>query len=198
MSIPHIKIAKKGYQMERVQLLPRKERLSAQTAYKVHKANAKHRSILFELTFAEWWAIWQASGHWHERGCKKGQYVMARFGDIGPYAAENVKIILATQNTNQHWSDPEVKARHRAAVRISHNRPEFKARISTVMKIALNRPEVRERLSAAIKMAMNRPEVRERERAAHLGRRWINNGQQNRKLRRGEVLPDGWEYGRNT
>ncbi len=49
--------------------------------------------------FRAWLAIWKKSGHWHERGLKKGQYVMGRYGDKGPYDIGNVKIISNLENT---------------------------------------------------------------------------------------------------
>jgi predicted DNA-binding transcriptional regulator AlpA len=63
-----------------------------------HRSGAKARGIPFLLTYEEWLAIWQASGHIKERGPYKGQYVMARFDDRGPYAADNVKIITNSEN----------------------------------------------------------------------------------------------------
>jgi hypothetical protein len=66
--------------------------------YHWHKYSARNRNIPFLLTFDEWLKEWEDSGHLHERGCRKGQYCMARFGDQGPYAIGNVKIILHTQN----------------------------------------------------------------------------------------------------
>ena len=54
--------------------------------------------IEMRISFQEWWDIWQQSGHWHERGCFQGQYVMARHNDIGHYEVGNVSIILSTQN----------------------------------------------------------------------------------------------------
>lgn len=68
------------------------------TAYNGHKGGAKKRNIPFLLTFEQWRAIWQASGKWQQRGVKKGQYVMARFGDTGPYAVGNVRICTQTEN----------------------------------------------------------------------------------------------------
>src|SRR5215472_6042820 len=59
-------------------------------AFVVQRADAKRRGIAFSFTFEEWLAVWQQSGKWAERGHRKGQYVMARFGDIGPYAIGNV------------------------------------------------------------------------------------------------------------
>ncbi len=66
-----------------------------------HKYSAGQRGIAFLFTYEQWLDIWVASGHLHERGCKKGQYVMARYGDVGPYAVGNVKIILHSENQNE-------------------------------------------------------------------------------------------------
>lgn len=63
-----------------------------------HRKNASHRGIKFELTFWQWWTIWQDSGRWAERG-KQG-YVMCRKGDLGPYAVGNVFIALGTENSS--------------------------------------------------------------------------------------------------
>jgi hypothetical protein len=63
------------------------------------KANSKFRGIEFALTFEQWWDIWQQSGKWDQRGCKKGQYVMSRVGDVGPYAVGNVFIQQHKQNS---------------------------------------------------------------------------------------------------
>lgn len=68
------------------------------TKYRHHKNLAKGRNIPFELTFEEWWDIWQKSGKWEQRGRKRGQYVMSRFNDVGPYAINNVEI--KTQEDN--------------------------------------------------------------------------------------------------
>ena len=71
------------------------------SAYFYHKSNSATRNIQFLLTYDEWLQIWKDSGHLHERGCHKDQYVMARFGDMGPYSVENVKIILHKQNIQE-------------------------------------------------------------------------------------------------
>ena len=63
--------------------------------------HSKERGIDWNLTFAEWWAIWSASGRWIERGRGTG-YVMARHGDTGAYAIGNVKIIKAKENHSEY------------------------------------------------------------------------------------------------
>ena len=70
------------------------------TPFTVHKARAKKRGIAWSLTFSEWLGIWAASGHWLHRDRKQGEYVMSRFGDIGPYSKTNVFIQLATDNVS--------------------------------------------------------------------------------------------------
>lgn len=63
-----------------------------------HKSGARRRGIPFLLTFSEWLDIWEESGHLAVRGRRRGQYAMARYGDKGPYAVGNVRIILAEEN----------------------------------------------------------------------------------------------------
>jgi hypothetical protein len=72
--------------------------------YNVQKACAKRRNIPFNLTFDEWYKIWLDSGHFSERGCKKGQYVMSRYNDLGAYEIGNVFIQTNTNNVSQAQS----------------------------------------------------------------------------------------------
>ena len=74
--------------------------------YNLHRCAAL-RTVGFELTFEEWWDIWQKSGHWEERGKCKGQYVMSRVGDLGPYKVGNVFIQLASQNVVDGTTRPD-------------------------------------------------------------------------------------------
>ena len=69
-------------------------------AFAQQRSNAKVRGIGWELSLWEWWLIWQASGHWHERGRGQG-YVMCRRGDTGPYAVGNVFIAPARHNSSE-------------------------------------------------------------------------------------------------
>ena len=69
--------------------------------YACHKSKAKARGIEFNLTYEEWWSIWQKSGQWENRGCKRGQYVMSRYNDVGPYAVGNVFIQLQEENRRE-------------------------------------------------------------------------------------------------
>jgi hypothetical protein len=61
------------------------------SAYRSQKRNASVRGIEWDLTLAEWWAIWRASGKWGMRGRGQG-YAMCRHSDSGPYAIGNVYI----------------------------------------------------------------------------------------------------------
>jgi hypothetical protein len=76
----------------------------ARDAYSTQKSNALKRKdrngnpIEWLFTFESWLDLWLKSGHWHQRGKGRGQYVMARFGDVGPYAPWNVEIKTVGEN----------------------------------------------------------------------------------------------------
>lgn len=73
--------------------------MTAHAQYVAHRGNAKDRGIPFLLTFEEWLSIWEASGHFRQRGNRGGCYVMARYGDKGAYEVGNVKIITFEENS---------------------------------------------------------------------------------------------------
>ena len=74
------------------------EERKAHLQYDNQRHTAGKRGIGFHLTFEQWFEFWQQSGHYAERGRKRGQYVMARFGDTGPYAIDNIFIHSAEGN----------------------------------------------------------------------------------------------------
>lgn len=75
---------------------------SATRKYAQQTKNAAARGVEFSMTFPQWWAVWQASGKWNERGRGMG-YVMARTGDVGPYAIGNVYICTQSQNSKDSY-----------------------------------------------------------------------------------------------
>jgi hypothetical protein len=74
----------------------------ATAAYRHQKNNADKRGIEFPITFPQWWGVWQKSGKWDERG--RGQYVMARNGDVGSYSVGNVYICTQSQNSKDSYN----------------------------------------------------------------------------------------------
>lgn len=73
----------------------------AKLAYQRHKNDSGCRGIKFEFTYLEWVTWWiQALGpDWQsKRGHRRGQFVMARRGDVGPYAAHNVRCVPVELN----------------------------------------------------------------------------------------------------
>lgn len=78
--------------------------------YKIYRAyynqekKAASRGIKMLFSLEEWIAWWEANlgPRWFElRGCKRAQYVMARYNDMGNYEPENVKCILAGSNVSE-------------------------------------------------------------------------------------------------
>lgn len=64
----------------------------------LQRYRAAQRGIEWQMTFDEWWGVWQDSGKWNQRGIRDGQYCMARRGDTGPYAVGNVDIVTGNEN----------------------------------------------------------------------------------------------------
>lgn len=64
--------------------------------YLSHKSGSAVRNIGFELTFPQWWEIWEP--YYAERGNRKGCKVMCRTFDSGPYAVGNVRIDTIKSN----------------------------------------------------------------------------------------------------
>lgn len=87
--------------------------------YSQQKANAWKRRIPWQITYEQWWQLWQASGHWPDRGYRRGQYVMGRLGDAGAYRVGNVEIILFEVNAgiSQRITQQKKHTRRTTAVR---------------------------------------------------------------------------------
>lgn len=81
--------------------------------YHQHHDRARRRGIEWGFTFETWHQVWKASGHAHERGVKRGQYVMARRGDKGPYTPGNVTIKMTGENgAEAHETAPFLERRN--------------------------------------------------------------------------------------
>lgn len=68
-------------------------------AFEQQKQSSSNRGITWALSFAQWYAIWQASGKLHLRGRGKGRYCMSRIRDEGGYVLGNVHVQLSTDNS---------------------------------------------------------------------------------------------------
>jgi hypothetical protein len=77
-------------------------------AFQAQRTSARRRGIPFLFTFEEWWAWWQIGNRWQNRGMGKHKFVMARFGDKGPYSPKNV--YCATHEENHAIVPTEVRS----------------------------------------------------------------------------------------
>lgn len=115
---------------------------SIETKYWSQSRSAKSRGIGFTLTFEQWWDIWNKSGHWDQRGIGKGQYVMSRRGDIGPYEIGNV--FIQTQAGNHKDSHGGNKWN------VGKHMPDFvKKKLQLINTGRIVSPETCERISQA-------------------------------------------------
>lgn len=81
----------------------RRWRATPRGKYAEAKRRARQRGIAWEFTFDEWWATWQASGHWPMRGTRRAGYVMKRCNDEGPYSYLNCYIGTHISNAVEGW-----------------------------------------------------------------------------------------------
>lgn len=63
--------------------------------YATQKTSAKQRGIEFELSFDEWWTLWEP--HWEDRKGTSGK-IMCRINEPGPYSPDNVYIGSQSDN----------------------------------------------------------------------------------------------------
>jgi hypothetical protein len=70
----------------------------ARKRYDQQRSNACRRDVGWLIKFPAWIGIWWSSGHWFERGKRKGQFVMARYQDRGSYVEGNIQIITNAAN----------------------------------------------------------------------------------------------------
>jgi hypothetical protein len=84
----------------------------AKQRYNEQKYRATNRGIQFDLTFQQWYDIWNQSGKWEQRGCKKDHYVMSRIGDIGSYSLGNVFIQLHQLNAKDGQLGKQLSSTH--------------------------------------------------------------------------------------
>lgn len=91
--------------------LPRSDKRHPIQRFECQMKNAKHnRKIDWQLTFPQWWQVWQESGKWEQRGRGKG-YGMARYFDAGPYSVDNVHIITGVENSTDMQANLKIKRR---------------------------------------------------------------------------------------
>lgn len=68
-------------------------------AFQVQRSGAKARGIGWQLSFAQWWSLWEAD--YERRGTGGDCLVMCRTGDKGPYAVGNVRIATVKENAQE-------------------------------------------------------------------------------------------------
>lgn len=110
--------------------------------YLMQKKQAGRRGISWEMTYIQWIKIWLESGHWYERGKKRGQYQMARFGDKGPYSPDNVKIITGKENIQEAHLGKKLSNETRSKVSLNHARHWLGKKRSIETKTKMSRSKI--------------------------------------------------------
>ena len=123
--------------------------------FQKHRVQSKHRGIKFLFTFEEWLNIWTDSGQFHNAGKHRGQYHMARYGDKGPYAVGNVRIVPCEVNHSEMRHSMETRAK------MTQDRLGRKHTEATKEKIRLaqqgpKNPNYGKKLSAEVRAKMSK------------------------------------------
>lgn len=90
--------------------LKRLRAIGATRAWREQRINATNRGIGWQLTLGQWWAIWESSGKWDQRGRGRGRYCLARYADRGDYVPGNVWVCEFTENCREamaHAKSPD-------------------------------------------------------------------------------------------
>jgi hypothetical protein len=128
--------------------------------FHAQRSSAKERRIDFTLSFGEWLGIWIASGKLLLRGRQRGQYVMARVGDRGPYAPGNVSIITHSENIRQFQLGKivsEETCRRISAAKVGKPKsPEHRAKLSLALRGRALPPEQCAKIAASNRLAWTR------------------------------------------
>lgn len=97
---------------------------SPQLGYFQQKRNAAARGIGWDMSFPQWWKIWQDSGHWGHRGRGAYSYCMSRKNDEGIYHPANVEITtnLFNASSGQTKFDHKKKQRDELGLTSSERR----------------------------------------------------------------------------
>jgi hypothetical protein len=81
--------------------LMREARRRLKRRFVQQRANARSRGIEWQLSFMEWRDWWLSTGHVDERGVHRGEWVMGRQFDVGPYALGNIQCMRAEDNVRE-------------------------------------------------------------------------------------------------
>ncbi len=134
----------------------------ARNAFSTQKYDANRRGIAFLLTFEEWVKWWedQLGPDWQsKRGHLKGQFVMSRPGDIGPYALWNIKCVQCGENVSEAHKGKEFSELHKQ--RIASGRRGKKHTDAAKMKLRIARlgskrtEEAKEKTSQKVRGELN-------------------------------------------
>jgi len=112
-------------------------------------------------------------------------YNLKSGGACGLHSDESKRKISAA------LAQPEVKERQRAIMKIKTKEAMAKPENKRNHVAAMNRPEVKAKRSIILKAAFARPATQ----ALRRGRKWITNELLNRRIKKGEPLPNGWRWG---
>ena len=107
-------------------MVTRSPEQQARERFASQRRSAVRKGCRFLLSFDQWFAIWRASGHFHERGRGRGKYCLARLDAGGAFEVGNVRVItIEAVGAARRFSD---ETRAKIAARNRRRRASAKTR----------------------------------------------------------------------
>ena len=88
--------------------------------YTRQRLTAAHRGIPWQLTFGQWWDLWQEGERWAQRGRGCHRLCMARWADDGPYSVENIYICTNQENSRDYQVSRRLKPKSEQKSKTGH------------------------------------------------------------------------------
>ena len=110
----------------------------AKLRFREHRKGAKIRSILFQLTFEEWYNWWLAQGQDRNipRANNSNTLCMCRIGDKGAYSIDNIYCATKRQNTiDGHKNNPNITGRYRKKIQTPQGVFQSKIEAAKYLKV---------------------------------------------------------------
>jgi len=143
------------------------------------RAQAKQMKIEFKLNYEDWcFLVAEAGLRSSDLGFSGKNYVLARYGDEGPYEVGNCRFTTQQQNVLERKISDKMRS---ASAQLT--------KYGTAANVARGK-----RTRIAFEATAHSSYLNERN--SQYGTRWITDGSTNRKIRSSDPIPEGFKPGR--
>lgn len=164
------------------------------------RVNALKEGIEFEISYDEICILlMEANLKSSDWGFSGNGYVLARYNDTGSYKYGNCRFIKQSENAKEKIITNEAKnssARNikKALIALKNNPEAMTKRSESLARYWENKRNIA-RLKEAERQNNLNP-IFKGEKNSQFGSMWITNGTENKKIKKVDIIPEGWYKGR--